>query len=80
MIFNEAIAAAGELQSTISTLQAENERMATERANALKVHTHNTRYYRECRVLKQSVKMCSELECIVNKYIMAFVVSFITET
>ena len=38
MIFNEAIAAAGELQSTISTLQAENERMATERANALKVH------------------------------------------
>ena len=38
MLFNEGIAAAGDLQSTISTLRAENERMATERANALKVH------------------------------------------
>ena len=37
MLFNEAIAAAGDLQSTISTLRTENERMATERANALKV-------------------------------------------
>ena len=38
MLFNEGIAAAGDLQSTISTLRAENERMATEKANALKVH------------------------------------------
>ena len=38
MLFNEGIAAAGDLQSTISTLRAENERMATERTNALKVH------------------------------------------